>query len=172
MDASLTISGPKLWLLPPIIGILVMVPTFYFLLKRPTLEGRRIMDELEGFKHYLSVAEKDRMAFHNPPERTPEIFENYLPFAIALKVEDQWGAQFEAILSAAALQEGEDHYSPRWYAGGGRGRFHPATFSHNMASSFSSAISSAATPPSAGGSGMGGGGFSGGGGGGGGGGGW
>ena len=141
-----------------------MVPTFYFLLKRPTLKGRRIMDEIEGFKRYLSVAEKDRMAFHNPPERTPEIFEKYLPYAIALNVEDQWGDAFEAVLAAAAMGEGEDEYRPRWYSGGGRGHFHASSFSRNMASGFSSAISSAATPPSSGGSGFGGGGFSGGGG--------
>ena len=172
LGVGITLSGLKLWLVPPILGIMIMVPTFYFLLKRPTLKGRRIMDEIEGFKRYLSVAEKDRMAFHNPPEQTPEIFEKYLPYAIALKVEDQWGEAFEDVLSAAALAEGGAGYSPLWYSGGGRGRFRPAAFSHSMAAGFSSAISSASQPPSASGSGFGGGGFSGGGGGGGGGGGW
>ena len=30
------------------------------------------MDEIEGFKDYLSVAEQDRMNLLNPPDRTPE----------------------------------------------------------------------------------------------------
>ena len=172
LGVGMMVSGLKLWLIPPILGIIIMVPAFYFLLKRPTLKGRRLMDEIEGFKRYLSVAEKDRMAFHNPPERTPEIFEKYLPYAIALKVEDQWGKAFEVVLLAAAMEEGEQEYRPHWYSGGRSGRFYASSFSSNMAAGFSSAISSASQPPSSGGSGFGGGGFSGGGGGGGGGGGW
>jgi hypothetical protein len=32
------------------------------------------MDQVEGFKMYLSVAEKDRLNMLNPPEKTPERF--------------------------------------------------------------------------------------------------
>ncbi|MDO9071095.1 MAG: DUF2207 domain-containing protein, partial [Deltaproteobacteria bacterium] len=54
---------------------------FYHLLKAPTLSGRKIMDQIEGFKLYLSVAEKDRLNLLNPPEKTPALFERYLPYA-------------------------------------------------------------------------------------------
>ena len=64
---------------------------FYELLKAPTRIGRTILDEIEGFKLYLSVAEKDRLNFIHPPEETPKLFERFLPYAIALGVENQWG---------------------------------------------------------------------------------
>ena len=38
----------------------LMNGVFYHLLKAPTAAGRKILDELEGFRLYLSVAEKDR----------------------------------------------------------------------------------------------------------------
>ena len=48
---------------------------FFFLMKKPTLAGRSIMDEIEGFRQYLSVAEEARLNQLNPPEKTPELFE-------------------------------------------------------------------------------------------------
>ena len=45
------------------------------LLKAPSRSGRKIMDEIEGFREYLSVAEEDRLNALNPPEKTPELFE-------------------------------------------------------------------------------------------------
>jgi hypothetical protein len=71
---------------------------FYHLLKAPSRLGRTVMDDIEGFRHYLSVAEKDRMNFHNPPDITLALFERYLPFAIALDVETAWGEQFDLAL--------------------------------------------------------------------------
>ena len=74
---------------------------FYHLLKAPTLTGRKVMDQIEGFKMYLSVAEKDRLNLLNPPEKTPELFEKYLPYALALDVENEWSEQFAEILARA-----------------------------------------------------------------------
>lgn len=143
--------------------------TFYYLLKAPTLEGRKTMDQIEGFKLYLSVAEKDRLNLLNPPERTPELFEKYLPYALALDVEQEWCEQFADILAQASV-DGEA-YHPVWYHGTSWDRFNASTFSSSLGSSMASAISSASTAPGSS-SGSGGGGSSGGGGGGGGGSGW
>ena len=142
---------------------------FYHFLKAPTLKGRRVMDQIEGFKLYLSVAEKERLEMFHPPEKTPELFEKYLPYALALDVENQWSEQFAEVL-AQAQTEGHG-YSPTWYYGRSWDSFHPSRFSDNLGSSFAGAIASAATAPGSS-SGSGGGGFSGGGGGGGGGSGW
>ncbi|MCF8468680.1 MAG: DUF2207 domain-containing protein [Sneathiella sp.] len=145
---------------------------FYHLLKAPTLLGRQMMDKFAGFADFLSVTEKDRMNFFNPPDRTPELFERYLPFAMALDVEQAWGDQFSAAF--AAVGEGpwrRGKYRPGWYSGR---HFNPANvgaFSSSLGSGFTSAISSASTAPGSS-SGSSGGGSSGGGGGGGGGGGW
>ena len=139
---------------------------FYHLLKAPTIKGRRVMDKLEGLKMYLAVAEKDRLNLLNPPEKTPELFEKLLPWALALEVEQEWSEQFSDIL-AQATQEGE--YSPSWY--NGHHHFSTTSLASSLGSSLGASISSSSTAPGSS-SGSGGGGSSGGGGGGGGGGGW
>ena len=142
---------------------------FYHLMKAPTRLGRQILDHIEGFKKYLSVAEKDRMEFHNPPDRTPELFEKFLPYAIALDVENQWSEQFNDVLAKASI---DGTYHPTWYYGPGFYPGHYGNIGHNLGSGLTSAVAVASAAPRSSGSGSGGGGFSGGGGGGGGGGGW
>lgn len=138
---------------------------FYHLLKAPTVGGRRLMDEFEGFKMYLETAERDRLNLLNPPDRTPELFERYLPYALALGVEQAWSEQFAGVLAGAG--EAGQTYSPAWYSGSHWNSLNTGAFAGSLATSFASAISSASTAPGSGGSGG-----SGGGGGGGGGGGW
>jgi uncharacterized membrane protein len=125
-----------------IIGVNIL---FAWLIKAPTLHGRKIMDEIEGLKMYLSVAEKERLNFLNPPERTPELFEKFLPYAIALGVENEWGDQFTSVFSRLEEQGGQ--YHPSWYHGHHISRFGVANFTSSLGSSLSSSISSAASPP-------------------------
>jgi uncharacterized membrane protein len=127
------------------------------------------MDRIAGFKQYLSVAARDRMQVLNPPDRTPELFEKYLPFALALDVEHEWSENFAEVLAAAGTEPG--NYHPRWYAGSSWHRGGASGLASSLGGSFSGAISSSSTAPGSS-SGGGGGGSSGGGGGGGGGGGW
>ncbi|MFA6918911.1 MAG: DUF2207 domain-containing protein [Patescibacteria group bacterium] len=138
---------------------------FAVLLKAPTVEGRKIMDEIDGFKWFLSVTEKDRMNFFNPPEKTPELFEKYMPYALALGVENKWSEQFTEVFNRLH-NEGHD-YSPIWYSGAVLAGFSAGTFASSLSSSMGSSISSASSAPGSS-SGFGGGGSSGGGGGGGG----
>ncbi|WP_405234824.1 DUF2207 domain-containing protein [Lentisalinibacter orientalis] len=145
------------------------VVLFAWLLKAPTPHGRRLLDKVEGFRLYLEVAEKDELNLRNPPERTPELFEAYLPFALALEVEQPWAEQFADVFARLRGETGSD-WHPRWYAGRWDAG-NPVKMSRAVGSSLNSAIASAATPPGSS-SGGGGGGSSGGGGGGGGGGGW
>jgi hypothetical protein len=152
-----------------IVGLIVLNVLFFRLLKAPTPIGRKAMDKIEGFRMYLSAAESKRMDMLHPPGRTPELFEAYLPFAVALDVEQQWAEQFAEVLARAGEQPGG--YSPGWYHSSGRSGFNAQSFASSIGGSFSSAISSASTAPGSS-SGSGGGGSSGGGGGGGGGGGW
>jgi len=151
------------------IVILVVQALFLYLMKTPTKRGRALMDKLAGFELYLTVAEKDDLDIAHPPDLTPDLFERYLPFAIALGVENEWAEQFAAVLSSLDAAE-RAAYSPHWY----HGDFNPHRVGHfvdDVGSSFSTAIAASATPPGSS-SGGGGGGVSGGGGGGGGGGGW
>jgi hypothetical protein len=158
-------------------SIIIIEIVFAFLMRAPTVPGRKLMDQIEGFKMYLNTAEKNRLNYvdKGEPPMTVTRFEAILPFAIALGVEKLWSQRFEADLARNAVPDAGVGYSPLWYSGG------------NWSSSsegFSNAVSSVATgmsaamiaaqPSSSSGSGFsgGGGGGSGGGGGGGGGGGW
>jgi uncharacterized membrane protein len=127
------------------------------------------MDQVEGFKMYLSVAEQDRLNMLNPPEKTPQLFEKYLPYALALNVENEWSEQFAEVLAKAQV-DGQP-YSPSWYQGSSWNRLGTSGFSDSLGGAFAAAIASSAVAPGSS-SGSGGGGSSGGGGGGGGGSGW
>lgn len=141
---------------------------FLHLLKAPTALGREALDEIEGTRRYLTVAEADRLRFHNPPERTPQHFEAMLPYAVALGVETDWTRQFADVLERAAAVPGGG-YRPRWYHGS---RFSGARLS-DLGHTLGASYATAATPKSSSsGGGSRGGGSSGGGRGGGGGGGW
>lgn len=161
-------GGPLPWILFIILTIAMHV-IFLFLLRAPTPAGRRVMDEIEGFKIYLETAEQFRLDRMRSPELTPEVFEMFLPYAFALGVENNWcerfAGEFPQEVSAGY------GYHPRWYSGNHSGLSGLNHIGSSLSSNFSSAISSASSPPGSA-SGSGGGGFSGGGGGGGGGGGW
>jgi len=145
---------------------------FYHLLKAPTHLGRKILDQIEGFRMYLSIAEKDRLGILHPPEKTPEHFEKYLPYALALDVEQEWCEQFAQVLGSG--DDARQAYRPAWYHGSQWSTLEAsglASLSESLSGGLTSAIASASTPPGSS-SGSGGGGSSGGGGGGGGGSGW
>jgi uncharacterized membrane protein YgcG len=156
---------------PLIIGLFIlMYIIFYNILRLYTPEGRKLQNQIEGFKLFLTATEKDRIArVGTPPTKTPELYEHYLPYAIALGVEDQWESQF-APLFAQMVSEGHP-YQPLWYIGSGRNHFASHAFASQLNSSLQSSITSSTQVPgskSGFSSGSGGGGYSGGGGGGGG----
>lgn len=119
--------------------------------------------KVEGLKLFLTVAEKDRLKFHNAPQKNPKLFNKLLPYAIALGVEKQWAKQFEGM---------DINKETTWYSS--NQAFTAYILADSLSGSFSSSVSSNFAPPtqSSSSSGFSGGGFSGGGGGGGGGGSW
>ncbi|MEO5774842.1 MAG: DUF2207 domain-containing protein [Sphingomicrobium sp.] len=158
------------WLLPMLIpGVaFVLVGSGFIWMAAPTREGRRVLDRIAGFKQYLSITEGERLDRMTAPRDTPELFEKYLPYAIALGVENRWADRFSGVLAAAATQ-GQQGFG--WYAGHNSPWNDTGGFVDSVGSSLASTVSSASTAPGSS-SGSGGGGSSGGGGGGGGGGGW
>ena len=151
----------------PLLALPLAISAFFWI-DAPTSEGRKVLDRIAGFKQYLSITERERLDRMHPPEDTPELFERYLPYAIALGVENRWAERFAGVLAAAAAQ-GQSGFG--WYSGSSNPWDNPGGFADTVGSSLSSTISSASTAPGSR-SGSGGGGSSGGGGGGGGGGGW
>jgi uncharacterized membrane protein YgcG len=160
-------SGWYLPLILPALALPVVVSAFWWI-AAPTKEGRALLDHISGFKQYLSITERERLDRMTAPQDTPEVFEKYLPYAIALGVENRWADRFAGVLAAAAAQ-GQQGFG--WYSGSSSPWSNPTGFVDTVGSSLSSTISSASTAPGSS-SGSGGGGSSGGGGGGGGGGGW
>lgn len=158
---------------PAVIAVVVVsfitMAIFAFVMRAPTLRGRKLLDEMLGFKDFLEIAEKEELNLRNPPEKTPELFESFLPFALALGVDQQWSERFASILASIRDPNG-DAYRPSWYNGSWNSSNLSKT-TNKLSSSLNTAIGSSVTPPGSS-SGSGGGGFSGGGGGGGGGGGW
>ena len=136
----------------------------------PTKDGRAMLDRIAGFKQYLSITERDRLDRMQAPKDDLQLFERFLPYAIALDVENRWADRFTSMLAAAAAAQGSSA-GFAWYSGSSSPWTDTGGFVGSIGDSLSSAVSSASTAPGSS-SGSGGGGSSGGGGGGGGGGGW
>ncbi len=170
IPASFALSGGNA--IPVIVGvtglILLTIIAFARLVRAPTREGRALLDEIEGLALYLGVAERDDLARLRGPGEPPVLdakrYEELLPYAVALDVEDAWTQKFTAAVGAAAAAETARHIG--WYRGDG-----PlddlSELSDAVGSELGGRIASASTPPGSS-SGAGGGGSSGGGGGGGG----
>ncbi|MDF1823626.1 MAG: DUF2207 domain-containing protein [Verrucomicrobiales bacterium] len=168
----------SIYLNPWVMGLLLaglgLMALFHHLLKAPTRIGRRLMDRIDGFRLYLSVAERDELRDYHPPEDTVETYEAYLPYALALDVEQKWSERFSSVLEMAAVASGESTYRPNWYHGVSQNADLGSTMiASAVGATLASAVASSSTAPgSSSGSRSSGGGYSGGGGGGGGGGGW
>ena len=104
--------------------MLVANGVFGKLLKAPTVAGQKVMDHIRGFKMYMEVAEGEalKQVKAPPPPLTPQLFESYLPAALALGVEQRWAERFADVLNVQA-----PNYAPAWYAG-------PGWNIHNMGS--------------------------------------
>ena len=144
-----------------IAGILsgLVVVLFGWFMPSRTVQGTRQLEKVLGFREFLSRVEGERL---DRMVKTPEMFEKFLPFAMALGVEDNWAKAFEGIYKEP----------PSWYTGPVGGHmFRPSTFANNLGVMSTQAASvMASAPRSSGGSGFrggsSGGGFGGGGGGG------
>lgn len=153
------------------VGVLVAAALIAFgiLVRAPTPEGRKLLDEIAGLKLYLGVAERDELARMPGPDAPPlldaERYQALLPYAVALEVEEAWTRKFTLAVGAAAAAAATATAGMAWYHGVGSDNLSSLTSA--IGSSLSSQIASASTPPGSS-SGGGGGGFSGGGGGGGG----
>jgi uncharacterized membrane protein len=136
-------------------GVLFGLPIlgFGFLMPARTVSGTRVLEEILGFQDFLDRVESDR---YRKMITSPEMFEEYLPFAMALGVEGRWAQAFEDIYTEP----------PQWYVGHHAHVFRPGLFVNDLSSMASHAGTAMVSQPrSSGGSGFsgGGGGFSGGG---------
>jgi uncharacterized membrane protein len=131
---------------------------FALVMPARTILGARVRNQIFGFEEFMNRAEKDHFA---RLVNSPEMFDKYLPYAMALGVDGKWARAFENIYKQP----------PDWYKGRYDGTFRPSLLMNNLNAMSSRTASTFTSTPrsegsgflSSGGSGFGGGGFSGGG---------
>src|SRR5260221_422272 len=135
-----------------IAGILTaaIICVFGWFMPARTIGGTRALESVLGFEDFLAHVESDRF---NRMIKTPEMFEKFLPFAMALGVEKNWSKAFQNIYTQPTS----------WDQGGYGPSFYPYMFVNNLNTMSSQASSiMASAPRSSGGSGFSGGGGGGG----------
>jgi uncharacterized membrane protein len=166
LGAAIAIGGAAMaagFLMTPVpfvaAGVLVAAILLWFsrIMPARTEAGARALEHVLGFEEFLRRVESDNL------KRIiighPELFDRYLPFAMAFGVERRWARAFEGIYTQP----------PTWYVGPSMAHFNVNSFSASLAHLSTTAGSTlTSSPRSSSGSGFGGGGSSGGGGGGGG----
>ncbi len=84
-----------------------------------TVAGARTLEHLLGFEEFLSRVEKDR---YERVVKTPEMFESYLPFAMAFGVERKWAKAFQSIYREP----------PKWYVASNSSGFDLGRLSNSL----------------------------------------
>ena len=154
--AAAFLLTPVSFVIAAIVSGIVLV-IFARIMPARTEAGARTLEHVLGFEEFLRRVESENLK--RVIVGHPELFDKYLPYAMAFGVERQFARAFEGIYTQA----------PQWYVGPSMMNFNVGHFSSSMSHlSTVAATTMASTPRSSSGSGFGGGGSSGGGGGGGG----
>lgn len=132
----------------------LLIAVFGWLMPARTERGARAQEAALGFREFLDRVESDR---YRRMITSPEMFERYLPFAMAFRVEARWAQAFESLYTTP----------PQWYRGGGGHGFRTTALVQDLGRMRTQAGSTLSSSPSGSGSGSGGGARAGGGGGGG-----
>lgn len=91
---------PALWLLiwhsvPVFAGFteaMILMNTFLpSSLRNYTVEGRRVREEIEGFRRFLAGTEQDRLQRMNESGKPARMDLEFVPYAIALDLREAWG---------------------------------------------------------------------------------
>jgi hypothetical protein len=95
------------FLVSSLILSMVIITAFANKMPKKTPKGALIEERIRGFREYLRTVEKERLQFHNAPGRNQQDFEDLLPYAIALGVEDGWVDEFDGMCEAAPSSHGK-----------------------------------------------------------------
>lgn len=133
--------------LSPIFILLVCIFGFFSVLRNAKLnhklteQGLTTLKKIIGFKEFLELTEKDKLELLNAPELKPEMFEEFLPYAMVLGVENKWAEKFEGIYETA----------PNWYEDPTMQGFNSTIFVHSIGqfnTSFNGVFASTSTSSS------------------------
>jgi len=117
--AATTGTAPLPWIVASVLSGIIIAVLGSFMTGR-TVAGARAYAKVLGFEDFLGRVEKDQIA---RLENAPELFEKYLPYAMALRVEKKWVAAFSNI----GMQ------SPQWYQVPEGSSFQPSLFVNDLA---------------------------------------
>jgi hypothetical protein len=76
------------------------------LLKRRSRECRQLLDELDGYRHFLASVDAAQLQQFNVPGRPAELMNEPLAYAIALDIDERWGERFAGAFAAATVAVG------------------------------------------------------------------
>ncbi|HKV49482.1 MAG TPA: DUF2207 domain-containing protein [Candidatus Acidoferrales bacterium] len=98
-----TQSSKVAWIIAGI-AVGAIICAFGWFMPAHTEAGERTLEKVLGFEDFLGRVEGDKI---ERMVKTPELFEKYLPYAMALRVDKKWVQQFSGI----AMQP------PQWFQG-------------------------------------------------------
>lgn len=79
------------WQVVAVTGVLAAANVASLLwLRMPTEGGRKLLDQIEGFREFLKSVDRMPMDRPDAPDKHAGLYEKYLPYAVALEVEQQW----------------------------------------------------------------------------------
>jgi hypothetical protein len=91
---------------------------FNQLIKAPTAAGRALLDQIEGFRLFLQSVERLPMDREDAPSDHAGVYEKYLPYAVALEVDQKWSDKLIAMESTLhrceALTAAHSFYLGMW----------------------------------------------------------
>lgn len=76
----------------------LIVGAFGWYMPRMTKEAAVVVEEVEGFRWFLSLTEEKRLQFTDAPAKKPEQFARFLPAAVAFGIEKEWAHQFDGMM--------------------------------------------------------------------------
>lgn len=77
---------------------------FFVIMRAPTARGLAVLQQLAGFREFLTRVEQDRLDRVNTPEQRAELMNRFLPYAIALNVREGWGDKMASAFSDAIVE--------------------------------------------------------------------
>jgi hypothetical protein len=108
------------WRLVAVVAFLVLLNLACLrFVKLPTADGAKLLTEIAGFRQFLQSVEKKPMDRKDAPSHDGGVYEKYLPYAVALEVEQAWSDRHMALAATVegALSANSRSYHLGMYAG-------------------------------------------------------
>lgn len=93
-------------------ALLICIGVFKVFLRSPSTLGNSLLENMEGYKLYLSSQDDTLLnVMRNAEQKIKSLYSKHLPFATAMEVDQLWTRRF------VAFSETENQLKPNWYKG-------------------------------------------------------